>query len=226
MFLKQRMLNAEDKQGAGGATDNASSEVERYKREAADHKAKLDKIEGDKKKAAEAKRVEEDGAKAALLERERERDALAERVKAFEEREGARLDKALKALPEAARKKLEPFREAMALDKFAALVEAEAAGVEKAPETEPKGESLFASQGIDNRAARNDKSQRNVTKDVEILLKRKLGRESAAKLADELEGDGGRWTMPGAAFWEKMRARSRGFVELTKDNAALRKSRE
>lgn len=226
MWIKQKWLSAEDSAG-GSSSGGANAEVERYKREAAEAKAKLDKIEGDKKKAIEAKRAEEDGAKAALAERERERDALAERVKAFEEREGARLDKALKALPDAARKKLEPFRDAMALDKFAALVEAEAASAEKTKgEDEPPTKSMFAAPSIDNRSARNDRGQRNVTKDVEVLLKNKLGRSEAAKLADELDGENGRWTMPGSAFWDKMRARSRGFVELTKENAALRKSRE
>lgn len=225
MWIKQKWLSAEDSAG-GSSSGGANPEVERYKREAAEAKAKLDKIEGDKKKAIEAKRAEEDGAKAALAERERERDALAERVKAFEEREGARLDKALKALPEAARKKLEPFRDAMALDKFAALVEAEAATPERPKEEEPQAKSMFAAPSIDNRSARSDRGQRNVTKDVEVLLKNKLGRSEAAKLADELDGENGRWTMPGSAFWDKMRARSRGFVELTKENAALRKSRE
>lgn len=225
MWIKQKWLSAEDSAG-GSSSGGANAEVERYKREAAEAKAKLDKIESDKKKALDAKRAEEDGAKAALAELGRERDALAERVKAFEEREGARLDKALKALPEAARKKLEPFRDAMALDKFAALVEAEAATPERPKEEEPQAKSMFAAPAIDNRSARSDRGQRNVTKDVEVLLKNKLGRSDALKLADELDGENGRWTMPGSTFWEKMRARSRGFVELTKENAALRKSRE
>lgn len=224
MFLKRALLNKEDAGGsAGGGGDNgAAGEVERYKREAAESKAKLDKIEGDRKKASDAKRAEDEGAKAMLAEKQKEADALNERIKAFEDREGARIDKALKALPEKARARLAGFRDAMSLAKFAELVESESQATTEEPVKSRS--NLPPAPGIDNRSARNDKTKQ-ITSDVEELLRDRLGREEALKIAGELTDADGRWSLPGRVFWQKMKARAQGGAELTPENAALRKVR-
>lgn len=97
--------------------------------------------------AEDAKRLADEGAQKLLTERTKELDSMKAEIEALRAAEAARADRLFAALPEASRKKLEGFKEAMSPDKWTALLEAEGAtagGTGKDPLPPPTGSLMPA----------------------------------------------------------------------------------
>lgn len=165
---------------AGGAGGSGEGKVEEKKPDGvskAEHDkaiAELKKFQdADAKRQADAKKKADqdaaDNGKAAdvLKQREAELEAAKARVAAFETREQARADKMLVALPKERQERLATFRDAMPLDKFVELLEAEP----KSATSEEEDETTtppFAGAGRDG-GDRQVKEYKPLPKSLEVL---------------------------------------------------------